>query len=177
MAYDSQTSLNVAYQAGENLSNNQWQFVRRKVDGLIYSCDDKVSPLGILVNQPSPTSQGQYAATVAMVGVTRLAVGAAYPIDTYLVPHTDGTTKGLGYSVADSSSSAEFIRARMLEPSNGAYEVVSVLLVDGALGLEGITGIVGPAGPAGATGMGAMGSQGVTGIHGIQGPQGVTGMP
>jgi len=185
MAYQAQTSIDLSYQAGEDLSSNQWQFVyKNPVSNLVRACPTNQIPLGILSNVPTATIQGQYAATVAVVGVTRLCVGAAYPIDTYLVPGTDGTTLGLGYSVADAGSSSTYIRARMLEASSNAYDIVSVLLCDAGFGTMGATGLPGPAsggatgvqGLAGATGVGAQGQQGVTGLNGLNGVTGLNGL-
>jgi len=136
MAYNLQTSISISQQTGEDLSNNQFQFVRLGTDSLLYAADATTYPLGVLTNQPSVGAQGQYAGTVDVVGVTRIAVYNAYPIGTWIVPGCDGTNKGLGMSMSDSSSvssgvgNTKYIRGRLLQASTAAYDVVAMQLVD-----------------------------------------------
>ena len=146
MAYNLQTSIPISFQTGEDLSNNQFMFVRLGSDGLLYHADSTTYALGVLTNQPSAAAQGQYAGTVDVVGVTRLCVDQAYPIGTWLVPGTDGTFTGIGMSVADASvvnSPASFIRARALQASTASYDIIAVKLVDSNPGADGtvVTGM------------------------------------
>ena len=145
MAYNLQTSIPISFQTGEDLSNNQFQFVHLGPDGLLYGADATTYPLGVLTNQPSSAAQGQYAGTVDVVGVTRLAVYGVYPVGTWLVPGIDSTNKGLGMSLADASSTNggvannKYIRARVLQASTASYDVIAVQLVDPNPGIDSTT--------------------------------------
>ena len=186
MAYNQEQARTYSAQCGEDLSNNQYQFVKISTGELLYSCDDNQFALGILTDVPSLNAQGQYCGTVAVEGITRLAVGARYPIGTFLCPHTDGTANGYGYSVADAGSSEQYIRAFTLQASDAAYDVVAVKLIDphpdvysrGATGIQGPVGLTGNTGIQGLTGLalGGTGIQGVTGFYGQTGILGQTGI-
>ena len=141
MAYNGQTSVTLSYQTAEDLSTAQFGFVKQDSTGRLVACDSTHYALGILENSPSPmvtdlagnVVPGQYAGTVAVEGVTRVCVGAAYAVGTWIVPGiVDGTT-GIGLSLQDSTGSAAsscgFIRALLLEASTAPYDVVACLLV------------------------------------------------
>jgi hypothetical protein len=142
MAFNAQTSISLSYQPGTDLSQNQFQFVRLGSDNYLYPADSTTYPLGILANQPSAGAQGQFSGTVDMVGVSRLCVYGVYPVGTWLMAGSDGTTKGLGMSYTDASTTNSgtanncYIRARALQSSTAAYDVISVQLVDPAPGVS-----------------------------------------
>jgi Collagen triple helix repeat (20 copies). len=176
MAYNLHTAIPVSFQPGEDLSNNQFQFVRLGTDGLLYHSDMTSYALGVLTDTPSSEAQGQYAGTVDIVGVTRLAVYGAYPIGTWLQP--DAT--GYGMSIADASAAGvynnNYIRAWSLQAANNQYDVVSVQLLDLQGPASGSVGSQGPQGSQGVTGVQGQGSTGLTGYTGVQGLQGNTGV-
>lgn len=129
MAYNSQTSIPLSFQTGEDLSRDQYTFVKLNSSGLVVGSDKTSFSLGVLTNQPSSAIQGQYAATVDVVGVTKIVVGGVYPVGTFLVPGAMDGTKMLGMSVADASSNCKYIRAMTLQASTAYYDVVSCLLI------------------------------------------------
>lgn len=183
MAYNQQQERTYTARCSEDLSTNQFQFVALGTDERVKACGDSTYALGILTDVPSPDANGQYCATVAVDGITRLSVGKAYAAGTFVVPHTDGTSKGYGYSVADAASSEQYIRAYTLQASAAAYDVVPVKLIDprpdlysrGATGLMGPAGATGILGLQGVTGL-ALGATGIQGIDGQTGIQGLTGI-
>jgi len=139
MAYTSQTSLSMSWQAGADLSNNQFTFVSMDSTSQIQPCAKTSQALGVLANQPSAGVQGQYAATVDLAGVTRICVAGVYPVGTVLVPGTDGSIVGLGYSVADATSNFKYARAITLQASTAAYDVVAARLIDNNPGVDSTT--------------------------------------
>ena len=184
MAYNLQTSIPISFQCGEDLSNNQFLFVRLGTDGLLHSCDQTSYALGILNNAPSPEVQGQYAGTVDLVGVSRLAVHGVYPVGTWLTPGVISDATGIGMSLADALSvngqnNNNYIRAWSLQASTARYDVVAVQLLDlqgPASGSAGATGLQGSTGVQGLSITGSTGVQGLIGATGVQGTQGVTGV-
>jgi len=130
MGYTSQTSISESWQAGEDLSANQFTFVTLDSTARVQASRITDVPTGVLTNVPSASAGGQYAATVDLVGVTRICVGGVYPIGTVLVPDTDGTIEGIGYSVADATSNYKYARAKTLQASTAAYDVVAAMLID-----------------------------------------------
>lgn len=187
MGYNQNSERTYSGVTAEDLSNHQFLFVRKGTDGKIYSCDNTHYALGILIDEPSKDAAGQYSASIATDGITRLAVGQAYPIGTFLVPYSDGTYKGYGYSIADATGTDEqYVRAMSLDPSTKPYDIIAVKLIDprpdvtskGATGVAGPTGATGIQGLQGVTGLslGSTGVQGIQGATGIQGLQGITGL-
>ena len=127
---------------------------------------------GVLENLPPLTDMP---ASCSFVGLTKVEVDDAYPIGTFLVPGSNG----IGH-IADTAS-YPYVRAKMLEASNGAGDIVSVRLIDEVVGsgITGAYGYTGLQGTQGGTGIkGATGIQGGTGIQaaGIKGDQGNTGV-
>ena len=177
MAYQTTNSFTTSSQCGEDLSANQFQFVTLGSDGQIYAARNTDMSMGVLTDVPSIGPDGQYSATVATAGTTRICVINAYPIGTYLVPYYDGTTYGVGASVSDASSEDRYIRARTLQASSAAYEIVACELLynpyGDAAGAQGLTGLNGVTGAPGVTG--SNGIQGITGLNGVTGAPGVTG--
>lgn len=179
MGYNQHQERTYSAQCGADLSTNQFQFVKISTGEVLLPCAVNETALGILTDVPSLNAQGQYCGTVAIDGITRLAVAAAYPIGTYICPGTDG----FGYSVADAGSSEQYVRAYTLQASGAAYDVVPVKLLDprpdmasrGATGLMGPTGQTGILGIQGLTGL-ALGATGIAGMTGIQGNTGITGL-
>lgn len=116
----------------EDLSANQYQFVRLNSSGKVIACDQTHYPDGILLNQPSTgtaAAGSQYQASICYEGMTRLCVGGAYAVDTFLAPGVDGTNVGLGMTVTDGTSNRKFIRAQMKQASHAAYDIVTVQLL------------------------------------------------
>ena len=173
MAYNQHQERTYTAQCGADLSENQFQFVKISTGELLMPCAVNETALGILTDVPSLNANGQYCGTVAVDGITRLAVADAYPIGTFMVPGTDG----YGYSVAGASSSEQYIRAYTLQASGKAYDVVPVKLIDPHPDVysRGATGLMGPAGSIGATGI-AAGAIGATGIQGLVGATGIEGL-
>lgn len=177
MAYNQHQERTYTAQCGADLSQNQFQFVKIGTGELLLPCAVNETALGILTDVPSLNAQGQYCGTIAVDGITRLAVAAAYPIGTFIVPGTDG----FGYSVADAGSSEQYIRAYTLQASLNAYDVVPVKLIDPHPDVysRGATGLMGPSGSTGILGLqGVTGLyiQGVTGFYGQTGIMGLTGL-
>jgi hypothetical protein len=196
MAFNTQNFFSTSYQCGEDLSQCQFQFVNLGSNAQLYGGDKTSLALGILSDVPSIGPLGQFSGTVVTNGTTRICVGGVYPVGTYLVPYTDGVTKGIGYSPADAGAALDFIRARTLQASTAAGDIVACELmynpfgdVAGMTGAQGITGVRGITGAMAITGIqglqgitGALGLQGITGLDGVQGitgtqgPQGITGL-
>ena len=164
MAFNSTNTFTTSYQCGEDLSNNQFQFVTLGSDSQVYASRNTDMAAGVLIDIPSVGPDGQYAAAVATAGTARIAVIGAYPIGTFLVPYFDGTTYGLGASVSYAGSSDQYIRARTLQASTAAYDIVACELLynpfGDSAGAQGITGV--------------QGIQGITGAPGVTGPNGAS---
>lgn len=141
MAYTTPTNISLSFPTNADLSNNQFQFVKIDQAGAIGPCDATSKPLGVLTNVPSPTAGGQYAGTVDLVGVTRIAVFGVYAAGSVLVAGQDGTNFGVGMTVADASSanpgtSYNYARAMTLQPSLKTYDVVPCLLLGPQAGID-----------------------------------------
>jgi hypothetical protein len=181
MAYNTTSNFATSQQCGEDLSQNQFCFVKLGSDELLYAATNTDHALGILTDIPTAGALGQFSGTVAVSGLTRVAVGGVYPVGTFVVPYTDGTTAGLAYSVADAGSSNDVIRARLLQPSTAAGDIVACELLynpfgDVTGGVQGITGVQGIRGTTGVQGLTGVGYQGLTGVRGLTGVQGITGL-
>lgn len=141
MAYSTPTNISLSFQTNADLSNNQFFFVSMDQAGRIGTCDATTKALGVLTNVPSATAQGQYAGTVDLVGVTRVAVYGIYPANTILVPGVDGTNIGVGMTPVDASvvatgPSYNWARAITLQPSLKTYDVVPALLLGPLAGID-----------------------------------------
>lgn len=139
MGYNGQSNVSMSWQTAEDLSANQFTFVTLDTTAQLKASRPTDFATGILSNAPSVGADSQYAGTVELVGVTRLAVGGVYAIGTVMVPGTDGTINGLGYSVADATSNYKYARAKLLEASTAAYDVVAVQLIDANPGVNSTT--------------------------------------
>jgi hypothetical protein len=129
MSFNTQNNFSISSQCGEDLSLNQFQFVTLAYDNTIYAARNTDIANGVLTDVPSLGPLGQYSGTVVTEGITRICVLNAYPIGTFLVPYFDGTTYGVGASVADAGSQDQYIRARTLQASTAAYDVVACELL------------------------------------------------
>jgi len=127
---------------------------------------------GVLENEPTSGQNG----TVSYDGVTKIKVAGVYAIGTPLMAEYSSTTAmdcGRGTTAA---AALNYTRARTLQASTAANQIVMCRLIDmvganqGATGLTGVTGLVGTTGVQGTTG-----SQGATGVKGTTGVQGTTG--
>jgi hypothetical protein len=181
MSFNTQNNFTISSQCGEDLSLNQFQFVTLAYDNTIYAARNTDIANGVLTDVPSLGPLGQYSGTVVTEGITRICVLNAYPIGTFLVPYFDGTTYGVGASVADAGSQDQYIRARTLQASTAAYDVVACELLynpygdaAGAQGLTGLTGLTGSKGITGANGIATIATMvsvsaaaglGITGPH------------
>lgn len=117
------------------------------------------NPLGIVENNPLSGAP----AAVSYIGVTKLKVGAAIGIGTFLKAEYDATTAMNCGRGVDSTGAVLYTRAVALSASTAANQIITVRLVDmapavGATGLQGTTG-----------------SQGATGVQGVTGLVGATG--
>jgi len=121
---------------------------------------------GVLENEPTSGQSG----TVSYDGITKIKVAGAYAVGIPLMCEYDATTAmncGRGTTAA---SALSYTRARVLQASTAANQIVMCRLIDmvganqGATGLTGVTGLIG-----------ATGSQGTTGAQGTTGVQGATG--
>ena len=115
-----------------DLSQSQFCFVSLNSSGDASYCGNTTIPRGILLNQPSTgtfATNSQYQPSICYAGVTRLAVGGAYPIGTYFVPGTLDGTYGYGFAVADASSTQACIRAWSTQASTAAYDIVTVQMI------------------------------------------------
>jgi len=129
MAYQLRT---ISFQTTDDLSGNQFQFVKLGTDGYIHPAGATDQALGILENQPSAptnnvsgvTGPGQYACTVSVDGITRIAVDGAYPIGTAVVPNSDG--QGVASAVI---SSYAYTRAILMQQSYTGGDIVACRLV------------------------------------------------
>jgi hypothetical protein len=140
MAYSTPTNISLSFPTNADLSNNQFQFVVLDQAGAVGPCDATHKPLGVLSNVPSSGALGQYAATVDLVGVTRIAVKGVYAAGSILCPGVDGTNVGVGMTAADASvvggPSFNYARAMTLEASTKAYDIVSALLLGPQAGID-----------------------------------------
>ena len=140
MAYTTPTNISLSFPTNADLSNNQFQFVVLDQAGAVGPCDATHKPLGVLTNVPSAGALGQYAATVDLVGVTRIAVKDVYAAGTILCPGVDGTVVGLGMTAADASAnggaSYAYARAMTLQASTKAYDIVPCLLLGPLAGID-----------------------------------------
>ena len=136
MSYNVQTGIALSFQTGADLSQAQGLFVKIGTDSLLTAADKTDYALGVLVNQPSVGVKGQYAGTVAILGVAPVCVGGVYPIGTFIVPGVLDSTHGIGLSVADATANARYVRAVTLQASTAAYDVVSCRLIDANPGVD-----------------------------------------
>lgn len=136
MAYTTPTNIALSFPTAADLSNNQFQFVALNSSGALIACDQTTKSLGVLTNVPSPTAGGQYAGTVDLVGVTRIAVYSTYASGTVIVPGVDGTNVGVGMSAADASTTYNYARAMTLQTATKAYDVVPCLLLGPQAGID-----------------------------------------
>jgi len=144
---------------------------------------------GVLENLPPLEDMP---ATCSFVGLTKVVVGGAYPIGTFLVPGTDGI------GMQASTATYPYVRGKTWEASEASGDIVSIRLVDevvgsgitgafgytgiqgyqGNTGIRGVTGLIGGTGIEGVTGLalGSTGIQGITGLYGNTGDVGGTGI-
>ncbi len=179
----------IALPISTDVSESQYLFVKIDANGAIQPCPKDNYALGILCNAPSPGVtigySSQIQASVVVDGCTRLTVDAAYDAGTFLCPATTSDFTGCGASVANASSSNQYIRAYTLQPSKAAGDIVNVKLIDpcpgtgGAQGASGYSGTPGAVGTSGYSGVGTSGYSGIgtSGYSGIEGQSGYSGVP
>jgi hypothetical protein len=136
MAYNLSDSRTISFQTSADLSASQFCFVKLDATSGLTIAGKNSYALGILENQPSATPGGQYAATVAIDGVARLCVGAAYAIGTFLCPGTSGDGTGIGLNITDSSSNLKYARAMQMQTSTAPGDVVAVRLIGPQPGMD-----------------------------------------
>jgi hypothetical protein len=139
MAYNLSDTRTISFQTNSDLSESQFCFVVLDSTSRVGIATASTHALGILENAPSATAGGQYAATVSIDGVTRCAVGGAYPIGTWLVPGVSADGTGYGFSVADATSNYKYVRAVTLQTSTAAGDIVAVRLVSSNPGMDSTT--------------------------------------
>lgn len=128
MAYNLSDTRTISFETNGDLSANQFCFVALDSTARVTPCASATVALGILENSPSAASSGQYAATVAIDGVTRLCVGGAYAIGQMLVPTNNSDGTGIGW--AADGTAVKYVRAMQLQASTAAGDVVAVKLID-----------------------------------------------
>lgn len=136
MAYSLSGNISASFPTGHDLSNSQYFFVAMDQTGSVGNCPAGTKAIGVLANQPSVGAAGQYAATVDLVGVTRICVAQVYAAGQVLVPGTDGTYVGIGMSAADASSTYNYARAITLVPSTKSLDIVPCLLLGPQAGID-----------------------------------------
>lgn len=108
--------------AGQDLSTKQYLFVNLATDGQIDPAGDGAIAVGVLQNAPSAAGQ---AATVGILGVTRVKAGAAFEEGVLLGSDTNGK--------AVTATSGEYILAISKEPAGADGDIVlAQLIISGA---------------------------------------------
>ena len=140
MAYEISDARVVSFPLAADLSNNQFCFVKLDSTGQAVACGKGSYAIGILTNQPSAGVTAGYnaqvQASVAVDGITRLAVTGAYSVGQTLVPNTTSDGTGWGSSVSDSTSNYAFVRAIAMQASTAAGDVIAVKLVGPQYGTD-----------------------------------------
>ena len=115
--------LDLAFEAGEDLTEDQYKFVVLASDGTVRRPDSEAEvALGILQNAPESGN----AAAVRILGVSKLEVNAALGIGTFIMPeYVSATDAGKGKT---SAGAPAYTRAVVLEASSAEDDLASVLL-------------------------------------------------
>lgn len=122
------TVLDLPFEAGEDLSNDQYRFVVLGSDGKVRRPDSATEiPLGILQNAPDASGKG---ATVRVEGTSKLQVNAAVDEGDYLkAEYVGAADAGKGQSA---NGERQCARAIVLTAAGAEDELPVVLLVSPA---------------------------------------------
>jgi hypothetical protein len=100
--------------AGQDLSNNQQQFVMLDSTGCAVLCDQTTQPIGVLENAP-----GIYMpASISYNGVTKVLCDSAISIGTFLRSDTTGTATAA--TSLDGTNISPYARAVALEATDAS---------------------------------------------------------
>ena len=146
MAYNLSDTRTISAQTSDDLSGNQFQFVKLGTDNLIHAAASGNQALGILENIPSAptnnisgvTGPGQYACTVSVDGVTRIVVDGAYSIGQAITPGSGGVG-----TAPTSDATMAATRAILMQQSYTGLDIVSCRLVGPYPVGSGVTGYPG----------------------------------
>jgi hypothetical protein len=115
--------LDLAWPAGEDLSNDQYRFVVLTSAGTVRRPDSETEVgLGILQNAPA---SGE-AANVRLLGASKMVANAALGIGTFVMPeYVSATDAGKGKT---SAGAPAYTRAQVIESTGAEDDLASVLL-------------------------------------------------
>lgn len=112
--------LNVTFEAGQDLSAKQYRFVTQAADGQVDPTGDGLFANGILQNNPDAAGK---AATVAILGLSRVVAGAAF--DEGVLLSADAAGK------ANTAASGDYILAVAKQQAVADGDIVIVQLIIG----------------------------------------------
>jgi len=117
MAYQ-QAQSRITLKAGEDLSSSQYFFVKIDTDGDVVLTTDGQNAIGILQNAPA---EGE-AASVAISGVSKVAIGTSGSLDSGSVIGSDANGKAIA------AVSPDFAVAILIEDTSADGDIVSCLI-------------------------------------------------
>lgn len=122
--------LDLAFPAGEDLSNDQYRFVVLTSAGTVRRPDSETEgALGILQNYPAAGE----AAAVRVLGQSKLVAGAALGVGAFVMPeYVSATDAGKGKSAA---AALAYARAQVLVAAGAEDDICSVLLIGAVPGI------------------------------------------
>jgi len=123
MAYQSSPVLDFSFEAAEDLSSYQYQFVKIDTSGKVRLLNSAVElPDGILQNDPASGEE----ATVRMLGISKVAANGALDEGTFIKPeYVSGTDCG---KAADAVAEKGMICGRIVDASSAEDDLASVFL-------------------------------------------------
>ena len=118
MAWESNgQSITVTLTANADLSSYQYYFVELDTDGKVGACNATTDrPIGVLQNKPSASGE---AATVLIMGVSKISCDAALDENNLIGPSVDGQAD----KKIPGTDTSEYICGTMLTATGGAGEI------------------------------------------------------
>jgi len=118
MAWESNgQSIIITLTANADLSSKQYYFVELDADGKVGACNAATDrPIGVLQNTPDASGK---AATVMVVGISKISSDAALDENNLIGPSADGQAD----KKIPGTDTSEFICGTMLTATGGAGEI------------------------------------------------------
>ena len=123
MAYDnSGSAITVTLEANADLSSKQYYFVELDADGKVGACNAATDrPIGVLQNAPDASGK---AATVLVVGVSKIVSDAALDENNLIGPSADGQAD----KKIPGTDGSEYLCGTMLTATGGAGEIGTAVI-------------------------------------------------